>query len=80
MTAFGTPGIHGGFTQITIPTADPLTPLFYQCSVHAHMGGQIDVTITATESGGSGSGGSGSGESGSGDSGGSGSGGGYSGY
>ena len=34
VTAFGTPGIHGAFTQVTIPLTDPHTPLYYQCSVH----------------------------------------------
>ena len=53
VTAFGTPGIHGAFTQITIPLSDPLTPIYYQCSVHPYMGGQINVTIASSEGGGS---------------------------
>ena len=51
VTSFGTPGQHGAFTQVTIPLTDPHTPLYYQCSVHAFMGGCIDVSITATEVG-----------------------------
>ena len=60
VVSFGTPGIHGAFTQVTIPLSDPLTPLHYQCTVHAFMGGQINVEITTqdtastnTQSGGS---------------------------
>ena len=51
VTAYGTPGIHGAFTQVTIPLTDPQTPLSYQCSVHAFMGGVINVEITSTETG-----------------------------
>ena len=49
VTAFGTPGIHGAFTQISIPLTDAHTPLYYQCSVHHFMGGRIDVEVPTTE-------------------------------
>ena len=49
VTAFGTPGIHGAFTQISIPLTDAQTPLYYQCSVHHFMGGRIDVEVPTTE-------------------------------
>ena len=51
VTSYGTPGQHGAFTQVTIPLTDPHTPLYYQCTVHAFMGGRINVSITATEVG-----------------------------
>ena len=50
VTAFGTPGQHGAFTQVTIPLSDPYTPLYYQCSVHHFMGGKINVEITTQDS------------------------------
>jgi hypothetical protein len=51
VTSYGTPGIHGAFTQITIPLTDPHTPLYYQCSLHAYMGGRMNVEITTTDTG-----------------------------
>ena len=52
VTSFGTPGMHGAFTQVTIPLTDPHTPLYYQCSVHPFMGGKINVEVVSTESSG----------------------------
>lgn len=51
VTAYGTPGTHGAFTQITVPLTDAHTPMYYQCSVHHFMGGRLNVTISTTDSG-----------------------------
>ena len=42
VTNSGTPGSAGAYTQIVIDDDTP-TPLFYQCTAHAQMGGRIDV-------------------------------------
>ena len=42
VTTSGTPGNAGAFTQIVIDDNTP-TPLFYQCSVHAQMGGRVNI-------------------------------------
>ncbi len=54
VTSYGTPGVLGAFTQIDVPLTDAHTPLYYQCSAHAYMGGQINVTIAEAGSEGSG--------------------------
>jgi hypothetical protein len=50
VTSYGTPGLLGAFTQIDVPAADAHTPLYYQCSAHAYMGGQLNITIAAASS------------------------------
>ena len=44
VTTFGTPGVtEGAYTRIVVDSSAPAT-LYYQCSSHAEMGGQINVT------------------------------------
>ena len=44
VTNFGTPGVtEGAYTRIVVDSSAPAT-LYYQCSSHAEMGGQINVT------------------------------------
>ena len=44
VTTFGTPGVtDGAYTRIVVDSSAPAT-LYYQCSSHAEMGGQINVT------------------------------------
>ena len=38
----GTPGTVGAFTQITVPSDAP-AKLYYQCSIHGYMGGEITI-------------------------------------
>ena len=44
VTTVGTPGSSGAYTQIVVATSAPT--LFYQCSVHAGMGGQANTNST----------------------------------
>ena len=44
VTTAGTPGSSGAYTQIVIAASAPT--LFYQCSAHAGMGGQINTNLT----------------------------------
>ena len=44
VTTAGTPGSSGAYTQIVVPASAPT--LFYQCSAHAGMGGQINTNST----------------------------------
>ena len=55
VTSYGTPGTLSAFTQIDVPLNDPHTPLYYQCSAHAYMGGQLNITVAEAPSQGSGS-------------------------
>ncbi|MDB4342462.1 hypothetical protein OAA20_00100 [bacterium] len=42
VTTSGTPGSSGAHTTITISDDTP-TPLFYQCTAHAQMGGRVNI-------------------------------------
>ena len=42
VTTDGTPGSSGAYTQIVI-TSGTTTPIYYQCSSHAYMGGNLTV-------------------------------------
>ena len=42
VTTSGTPGSAGAHTTITISDDTP-TPLFYQCTAHAQMGGRVNI-------------------------------------
>ena len=44
VTTAGTPGSSGAYTQIVVAASAPT--LFYQCSVHAGMGGQANTNST----------------------------------
>ena len=44
VTTVGTPGSSGAYTQIVVAASAPT--LFYQCSVHAGMGGQANTNST----------------------------------
>jgi len=44
VTTAGTAGSSGAYTQIVVPASAPT--LFYQCSAHAGMGGQINTNST----------------------------------
>jgi len=44
VTTAGTPGSSGAYTQIVVAASAPT--LFYQCSVHAGMGGQVNTNST----------------------------------
>jgi hypothetical protein len=43
VTTTGTPGTSGAYTEITVATNAPT--LYYYCSVHSAMGGQINTPI-----------------------------------
>ena len=43
VTTAGTPGSSGAYTEITVATNAPT--LYYYCSIHSAMGGQIDTPI-----------------------------------
>nr|BAR24972.1 lectin domain containing protein [uncultured Mediterranean phage uvMED] len=45
VTTVGTPGSSGAYTRITIASGAPT--LYYYCSVHSGMGGQINTNSTA---------------------------------
>ena len=48
VTTNGTPGSSGAYTRITVAASAPT--LYYQCSAHANMGGQVNTNSTTGSS------------------------------
>ena len=50
VTTAGTPGSSGAYTQIEV-TSDTPYLLYYYCSSHSGMGGEINVSVNSSSAG-----------------------------